>query len=246
MRVAAAASAVLIAATGCDGDEVACAYDAPYARPTSNAEAACASARQLAARDAAGFFVTQPELDRYRDMLERSFEPLAPILGHPPAAQRWESGPTVTTAVEPIARAWTAGWVGTGVAALDAITAAAGIDTVQRAPGSDIYLLSASRRTLVPAHVVAAIAAAALPGVAASSETGMLTTPGEEITLEAPLSAAVVPVRFQIGWGDCLSGCFGQHFWRVDLTATTATLRDEWGAPIPPEVLDAYRRWPEQ
>ena len=45
-------------------------------------------------------------------------------------------------------------------------------------------------------------------------------------------------VLFQIGWGDCFAGCFGQHFWRVEVTPTGATLTGQWGDPIPPAELE--------
>ena len=230
---------------GC-GDAVApCNYDDEFAAPSSIDALECLSAKQLAARDTVGLYVTQQDIDIYLDLLRRSFAPIAPTLARPPLAGAWASGPFIDTTNPLVARAWTNGDIATGIIALDEVTSGAGVDAVERSPNSNIYRLGARRRTLAPAHVAAAIQAAAIADLIATTETFMPTEPAEEITVEAPLTAAIIPVKFQIGWGDCFVDCTGQHFWRVDVATSGATLREERGDPIPADVLDIYRRWPD-
>lgn len=231
--------------SACGDPRAPCEYDTGSISPSSLDELECLSAKQLAARDAAGLYVTQPDLDAHLDLLRRSFAPIAPTLVRPPLAGAWTSDPFVATTNPAVTNAWTNGNVVTGLTLLDEVTSAAGIDTVARSPNSNIYRLSAKQRTLAPAHVAAAIQAAAIADLTATTETFTPTEPSEEITIEAPLTAATIPVRFEIGWGDCLVDCTGQHFWRVEVTLAGATLVEEWGDPIPVDVLDRHRRWLE-
>ncbi len=103
-------------------------------------------------------------------------------------------------------------------------------------------MINSSTSAVVHRNLARRIAEAALVGVVAYSEFYASREPGEEVTLEAPTSAPIVPVLYQIGWGDCIVDCTGQHFWRVEVTPTSATLVAEWGDPIPPDALDLYRR----
>ena len=130
----------------------------------------------------------------------------------------------------------------TGVAAIDSITEAAHIDTITRAPLSNQFDLASSRYTVVNRNVAAAIVAARVSGVTVYAEEFGTREPFEEVTLEAPPTASVIPVRFQIGWGDCFVDCAGQHFWRVEVTPSTVDLVAEWGDSIPPDVLEQYRQ----
>lgn len=39
---------------------------------------------------------------------------------------------------------------------------------------------------------------------------------------------------FDYGWGDCPSGCFGHHFWKIKVDANcNVELIEEWGNPLP-------------
>lgn len=201
----------------------------------------CANARVIAQRDGAGLVVTQAELDAYLDIYERAFEPLAPILGYPPLADRWWSEVAIETSLPDLVAPWSTGQPTTGIAELDAIVDAAHIDTVEQASGTNVFTLRSMTHAVVQQNLARAISDLGLSDVTAITEEFHFTEPGDEITFEARPGAASVPVLFQIGWGDCFVDCDGQHFWRVVVTPTDATLTEEWGDPIPPAELEGYR-----
>lgn len=232
---------VACALAGCgDDSSERCRFDARD-RVVSVASWNCANARVIAQRDGAGLVVTQAELDAYLDVYERAFEPLAPTLGYPPLAGRWWSEVAIETSRPELVAPWSMGQPTTGIAELDAIIGAAHIDTVQQASGIDVFMLRSMTHAPVQQNLARAINDLGLADVTAITEEFHFTTPGTEITFEARPGAASVPVLFQIGWGDCFAGCFGQHFWRVEVTPTGATLTGQWGDPIPPAELEGYR-----
>lgn len=237
------ARALLVVSTlaACSDDEAErCRFDARD-DIVSLASWNCANARVIAQRDGQGMVVTQAELDAYLDVYVRAFEPLAPTLGYPPLAGRWWSDVAIETNRPELVRPWSMGQLPTGIAELDTIVSAASIEVVHKASGINLFLLRSMTHAVIQQNLARAINDLRLADVTAITEEFHFTEPGSEITFEARPGAASVPVLFQIGWGDCFVDCDGQHFWRVVVTSTDATLTEEWGDPIPPAELAGYR-----
>jgi hypothetical protein len=73
--------------------------------------------------------------------------------------------------------------------------------------------------------VVLAADYAAVSGIALAVPNS-LDGDGSDIT-----SSQVGRYTFKRGWGDCLSGCFYEHFWEFEVTNGNVVLLDEYGDP---------------
>ena len=234
----------LAALAGCSEPEEPCRFDGGH-RTDSLARWNCANAHELASRDSPNLFVTQPELDLYLDVYMRAFEPIAPVLMYAPQADYWWGGATIVSDRPELVAAWSSGRVATGLDELDRLLEASHIDYVIKAGGEGNYFFPGSTtHTAVARNLAPRITALGLADIVGEAEEFRFTEPGGEVIVEAVPGGAETPVLFQIGWGDCIVDCDGQHFWRVVVTPSAATLTEEWGDEIPAHVLDLYRSAP--
>lgn len=236
-HLALALLAVLVLAS-CGEPEETCRFDT---RPRNDTLSGwnCLNARHLASRASTGLFVTQPEIDTYLEAHLRAFEPIAPTLGYPPLTAFWWTEARVTTDRADILGPWSTGQIATGIDALDTLLQEAHVDLIFGSANS--YAVTSRDHASVSQNLAARITDLGLTDVAASVDDNRFREPASEITFEAPPGGAETHVVFQIGWGDCFVDCTGQHFWRVRLTPTDATVVDEWGDEIPAEELLRYR-----
>lgn len=225
----------LLAVVACGGgNDEPCPVDEP-----SDHGRVCMSAQLLAARYTSELTPTQAEVNHALDVQCRAFEPLRGTLGRPPTATAWTNVQQVTAqATDPqLVGAWQAGQVETGIALVDAVLSRAHIDRVM-AQGGDFFALQ-SDYVLAPQNIDTALDG--VPGLEINQQFVRPLEAFSEVLLDYPDGpGGHVDVEMSIGWGDCSVDCTGQHFWSVRVADDSATLTDEWGDPIPAEVLEVW------
>jgi len=240
-RILAALAWVL---TGCgweaDDERVTCRAEIP--EDTSGIFGDCESALQLAVRTSAGLVLTQEEIDWHLDLYQRGYDALRGTLGRPPAAMNWYEGMDVWTERADVVAAWSQGMVETGVPELDDILRATYVRKVVTHFGGSYFTFESSR-VVVTKNVAPLLAT--IPGLDISDPYVRLPDYQQDVVIEPPQDASqLAAIVYSIGWGDCFVACSGHHHWRVGVTADAASLLDDWGDPIPADVLEYWQQPP--
>ena len=123
---------------------------------------------------------------------------------------------------------------------VDDVLRRAYIKQIEAAPVSGYFYMS-SRRRLVP-RVLAPMLEAVAPTIHVGIEPLMFSQEDDVIVEPHPEGDDEVYLVYRRGWGECNVACEGQHWWRVRVTPTESELVEDWGAPIPVDVLE---RWKE-
>lgn len=137
------------------------------------------------------------------------------------------------------------GEVLTGLDHVDDVLRRAYVSKVDAVPVEGVFYLQSSR-WLVPRIFARELEQAAeLERVSMMlvADEPQIFTQTDDVVIEPHAEEATeLFIVYRRGWGDCVSQCDGQHWWRVRVTETDAELISDWGAPIPPEVLELWKR----
>lgn len=203
----------------------------------------CRTPIVLALRYSDGLHASQDEIDYIYAALKKAYQ-LDPLFGgaeanlgigvaEPDYADVTSSNPAITAH-------WSQGEVQTGDAAVDSVFYANGADGVQ-VTSSLQGEYSIQFHEPLNMRVLAEMTATTVPDT--TIDTGVAIDLGHSTTLQF-VDGAVIGT-FEFGWGDCLEGCFGTHWFQVLMPDQgDATLLFDWGAPIPPDVLAGMRMRP--
>lgn len=218
----------MYALSACSGDQEACD------------EEDCDAAGILAARYTAALAPSFEEVMEARRIYRVGFEALRGILGRKPNPHGWNTNPvlfSIGTVDSRFAQPWSRGELRTGVATVDGVLEQCHVASIT-GPGPTFFFRT--NWYVAPQNIDLALS----DEMSLMMDYFPLTPPikaGIDVRFEF-VDSTTVDVIYSIGWGDCWTACDGEHFWRVRVTASDqATLDEEWGDPIPDDVLASWQ-----
>lgn len=202
----------------------------------------CASAWELSRRSTARLSPDQAEVDAALALVMTAGQPLYGTLGHLPVARPWFGQPTLLygqTTDPRLVGPWAEGTLRTGVEAVDGVIEQLGPISVRIENNGRGFEIR-THRAIATMNVQRALADVADLQILFEDHS---VNAAEQDLADEGLDAADGGrvMRFQIGWVDCFVGCRFLHFWRTKVRSDgSVILVEEWGDPIPPDVLEAW------
>lgn len=203
----------------------------------------CLVSIALATRSASSLFVTQDEVDAAYELLRPAWLE-EPMLRTARVSYEGE-GPLrfdILSSYPPIEAAWPNGEIRTGDATVDALFADQGADdAVLQVSGAEPWQYSITYPHATSLRVLQQ-RLQAIPSTSLEPDVPFPSTPPDILVSNDGGSTTVI---FEIGWGDCASGCLYVHTWQMIVAADGShQLTDVGGDAVPAAMAEAAAAMP--